>query len=289
MTSSKTKLIGAIGYPNRVARTPMIMSVFAEETRLDFAYLLFEFPPRQLRAAVEGLKTLGAAGFNVTMPYKQAILEYLDDVDDGAAQLNAVNTVRIDEDGRLYGSNTDYFGFLQSLRDMNVSVADATITVLGAGAVSGPVSLALTREGAAHVTWLNRTEDKAAACAAKMNEHKAGMADFGLLTSENLNRQLRTSDILVDITPVGMATNAIKMHEFDVSLLNESKLVYHIVYAPWETPLLRIAREHGARIINGARMSVRQAERAFEIWTGTKIYDATVEKALRRVEEDVCE
>ena len=263
------------------------MSTFAEVIGADYAYLLFEFPPQQLPQAVAGLKALGAAGFNVTMPYKQAIMEYLDEIDAEARLLNAVNTVRIDENGRLHGSNTDYFGFRQSLKDAGVPVEGRRVTVLGAGAVSGPVWLTLSEERAGHVTWLNRTLDRAEACAAQMNRRSAGIADAALLTRKNLNRQIRESDLIIDVTPVGMATNAVKEHDFDASLIDDTKFFYHVVYAPWETPLLKTAREHGARTMNGARMSVGQAKRAFEIWTGKTVDEATLIQALGRVEADV--
>lgn len=287
MTSSKTRLLGAVGYPNRVARTPMLMSIFAEATGQDFSYLLFEFPPEQLQQAVEGLKALGAAGFNVTMPYKQAIIEYLDGMDEEAEQLNAVNTVRIDESGKLFGYNTDYYGFRKSLRDANVPVEGSRVAVIGAGAVSGPVALALEKEKAGHVVWLNKTPEKAEACAAVMNARRPGVAESAILTPDHLNREIRNSDIIVDITPVGMATNDVKEHAFDANLMNPSKFVYHVVYAPWETPILRTARIHGAQIMNGARMSLNQAARAFEIWTGASIDDDTLARALKCIEEDV--
>ncbi len=287
MTSSGTRLLGAIGYPNRVARTPVIMSIFAENLHLDYAYLLFEFKPQDLRKAVEGLKALGAVGFNVTMPYKRAIMEYLDEVDEEAEKLGAVNTVAIRE-GKMFGYNTDYYGFRQSLHDSGINVQGKRVAIIGAGAVSGPVSLALVAEQAEHVSWLNRTADKARACAEQMNNWHPGLADWKALDEEALNREIRQSDLIIDITPVGMATNAVKQHTFDVSVLNESKTVYHVVYAPWETPILQIAREHGAKAVNGARMSLNQAKRSFEIWTGAKIELALLQAALQRVESDVC-
>lgn len=286
MTTCKTRMLGAIGFPNRVARTPITMSTFAEAMNLDYAYLLFEFPPQQLEEAIKGLKALGAVGFNVTMPYKQAIIPYLDEIDEEAAQLNAVNTVAV-RNGKLYGYNTDFFGFRQSLKDADICLKGKTVTVLGAGAVSGPVSLTLSMDGAQQVTWLNRTEDKARACAEQMNLRRPGMADYAVLCSENLNRRIEKSDLIVDITPVGMATNAIKAHDFDADLLNQEKTVYHVVYAPWETPILSTAREHGAKTMNGARMSLLQAKRAFEIWTEQEVSTAALEQALDRIERDV--
>lgn len=287
MTNSKTRLLGAIGYPNRVARTPAIMSLFAEAAQLDYAYLLFEFPPEQLRRAVDGLRALGAAGFNVTMPYKQAIMEYLDEVDSEALQLNAVNTVRIDADGRLYGYNTDYYGFRKSLHDANMCVEGKRVTVLGAGAVAGPVALTLDQEKAGSVVWLNRTIEKAEKWATWMNARRSGVAKSALLTRDNLNRQIGDSDIIIDITPVGMATNNVKEHTFDAELFDDTKSICHVVYAPWETPLLKAAREHGAYTMNGARMSLNQAARAFEIWTGCPVDDHTLESVMRYVEKDV--
>ena len=286
MTSCKTRLLGAIGYPNRVARTPMIISSFCESAGEDYAYLLYEFPPDRLTDAVRGLKALGAAGFNVTMPYKQAILDFLDVLDPEAEELNAVNTVVI-RDGKLHGYNTDYIGFKNSLRDYGIDPAGKRAVVIGAGAVSGPVRLALAQAGTGHVTWLGRTVEKAERCAAAMNARVPGIASAAALTREALNEEIARSELIFDITPVGMATNSVKEHDFDAGLLGPGKVVYHVVYSPWETPILRAARERGAFAVNGARMSLLQAKASFEIWTGCEVDKNVLESTLKRVEAAV--
>ncbi len=286
MTSCKTRLLGAIGYPNRVARTPMVMSSFCQATKQDYAYLLYEFPPEKLSDAVHGLKALGAAGFNVTMPYKQAILDYLDVLDPEAEKLNAVNTVAI-RSGKLYGYNTDYIGFKHSLRDYGIDPAGRRAVVIGAGAVSGPVRLALSQAGVGHVTWFDLVAEKAEQCAASMNALNPGVASAAQLTPEALNEEIERSELIFDITPVGMSTNSVKEHTFDTSLFKPGKVVYHVVYSPWETPILRAARENGAFAVNGARMSLLQAKASFEIWTGCEIDTNVLESTLKRVEEEV--
>ncbi len=285
---SSTKLLGAVGYPSGQSRSPLLMNSWCEQLDRNYVYLMYEFPPQELAEAVAGLKALGAVGFNVTMPYKQRIMEYLDEIDERAEQLGAVNTVTC-KDGRLAGYNTDYFGFRQALADADISPTGRKVLVLGAGAVSGPVCMTMLEEGADHVLWLNRNGEAAKLRADAMNRVRRGSADSGTLSPQAVSAGIRESDIIINITPVGMSSNLQKILEFDVNAFNENKTVFDVIYSPLKTPLLMEAERRGAKIQNGIRMFINQAKRAFEIWTGVPVPEQLLDEAERMIAEDIGE
>lgn len=285
-----TGMLGAVGYPLRHSRSPLLMNGLCEKLDQNYVYLMYEFPPRDLAGAVSGLKALGVRGFNVTMPYKQQIMEYLDEIDETAERLGAVNTVK-QKDGRLTGYNTDYFGFRQALADADISLEGKKVLVLGAGAVSGPVCLTMLEEKAGHVLWLNRDEEAAKFRAGMMNRIRPGSADSGGLAPQSVNAGMEASDVIINITPVGMSGNAQKILRFDPDVFNEKKTVFDVIYSPLKTPLLMEAEKRGARIQNGIRMFINQAKQAFEIWTGISVPEqilCEMEYAVARdVDEDL--
>ena len=286
--NSATGMLGAVGYPLRHSRSPLLMNRLCEKLNQNYVYLMYEFPPQNLADAVIGLKTLGVRGFNVTMPYKQKIMEYLDEIDEKAEQLGAVNTVK-QKNGRLTGYNTDYFGFRQALADGDISLAGKKVLVLGAGAVSGPVYITMIEEKADYVLWLNRDEEAAEFRAEMMNRIYPGSAGSGGLSPHSVSAGIEESDIIINITPVGMSANAQKMLNFDPDVFNEEKTVFDVIYSPLKTPLLIEAEKRGARIQNGLRMFINQAKRAFEIWTGISVPEQILCEIEYAVAKDVNE
>lgn len=283
---SSTRLLGAIGYPMKQSRSPLLMNRLCEQMDQNYAYAMYEFPPERLSDAVAGLKALGARGFNVTMPYKQKIMDFLDEIDEDAKKLGSVNTVK-NEDGRLAGYNTDYFGFRQAFVDANITIEGKKVLVLGAGAISGPVYMTMLQGGAERVLWLARREEMAALRAEAMNRIRPGSADSGQLSPSAVNRGIDECDIIVNITPVGMSTNSIKMLDFDPAHFNEKKTVFDVLYSPLKTPLLLEAEKRGARVQNGIRMFLNQAKQAFEIWTDTSVPAALIDEAQDMIAQDV--
>lgn len=264
--NSSTRLLGAVGYPLNQSCSHLLMNRLCEQLDQNYVYLMYEVPPCRFLEAVKGLKAMRAGGFNVTMPYKQRIMEYLDEVDETADMLGAVNTVKYDN-GRLIGYNTDYFGFKQAMADADISLEGKKVVVLGAGAVSGSVSMTMLEEGADRVLWINRNEEAAERCAKVMNRIRPGSAGSAGLSSQAVSKGIRESDIIINITPVGMTSYPQRILEFDPDALNEKKTVFDILYSPLKTPLLIEAERRGARIQNGIRMFMNQAKKAFEIWT----------------------
>lgn len=284
---SYTKLLGAIGYPIKQSRSPLLMNRLCNLMDQNYVYVMFEFPPEKMDAAISGLKALNVCGFNVTMPYKKRIMDYLDEISDEARMLDAVNTVK-NVDGKLYGYNTDCFGFKQAFTEAGIKVEGKKVLVLGAGAISGSVSMTMLSGNAEHVTWLNRTKEKAALQAEAMNKIRPGIASSDSLNYSTISKKIEESDIIVNITPVGMSSNSIKMLDFDINKFNEKKTVFDVIYSPLKTPLLKAAESRGAKVYNGIRMFLNQGKLAFEIWTNTKVPDEFIDETEELIKADVC-
>lgn len=203
-------------------------------------------------AGIEEVETLRRlSGFNVTIPYKQAVIPYLDGMSDEARAIGAVNTIRV-ENGRFYGYNTDVIGFRESLRDWlaedNASIRSAL--VLGTGGASKAVCYALTQLG---IAWqlVSRTPKE------------------GCLTYKDLRKEtaLASIDLVVNCTPLGTFPNVDTSPDLPYESLNPAIRLYDLVYNPEETLFLRRGREQGCPVKNGLEMLHRQAEAAWKIWT----------------------
>src|ERR1700681_4087691 len=192
-------------------------------------------------------------GVSVTMPYKQAIVEYLDNTDAHTTKTGACNTVVRGQDGKLYGFNTDVAGIIRPL-EQRLSIDKAKVLVLGAGGAARAAVFGLKERGA-EVWILNRTAAKAQKLARQAKAHSIKRADVRKIAF----------DVIINATPVGMGNTR------DCPLKDEeiqARVVFDMVYDPVETHLLRVARAKGLSVIPGVEMFVHQAARQFEIWTG---------------------
>jgi len=249
---------------------------------LNCVYLALQVKSDDLGAAVEGIKSLGIPGFNVTIPHKVSIMKYLDEIDPKAFNIGAVNTV-VYKDGRLIGYNTDGAGALAALKGENVDLAGKKVVLLGAGGAARALSFYIA-PSARRLVILNRTESKATSLAKAIKERiNIDVVGRGL-KSESLSRELADADILINATSVGMYPK-IEETLVDRSLINQDMTVFDIVYNPLETQLLREAKAANAKGINGIRMLVYQGALSFEVWIGEKppidVMVKAIEKALR--------
>lgn len=258
------KFAGVMGWPVAHSRSPVIHNFWVREHGLQAAYGLFPVKPGALEDAVRGLRALGIAGCNVTIPHKVAIMPLLDHVDPLARRMGAVNTVVVGADGALTGYNFDGYGYLQSLRDAKPdwSAGDGPVTVLGAGGAARAVVLSLLDEGAPRIRLLNRTRAKAEALA----------AEFG--SAVEVHDWSERDDVIADVALLVNTTNQ-GMHgqpalELSLDRLPRSALVSDVIYVPLETPLLAAARARGNVTVNGLGMLLNQARRGFELWFGVK-------------------
>jgi shikimate dehydrogenase len=250
-----TTVAGIIGEPVAHSRSPAIHNAAYTARGLDWIYVPFPVRPGQVPHALEGLRALGAAGCNVTMPHKREAALACDQLEATASTLGVVNTVWV-RDGRLVGDSTDGGGFVDATRAAAVKLDGARVLVLGAGGAARAIVHALGELAAVRV-WARR--DDAAVATAALG------ASADPVQSDELDNEAATSDVVVNATPLGMLGEP---PPFDAQRLHAGQTVIDAVYAPADTPLLEAAREHGAAAINGLGMLVHQAARSFTLLTG---------------------
>lgn len=250
---------GVLGWPLEHSLSPAIHNAAFRRLGLDWVYLPFAVAPEDLKAAVEGLRALGSVGVNVTMPYKQAIVEHLDDVSGDAEAVGAVNTVqRVGE--RLVGHNTDVDGFLAFANDdAGLRIEGSSCLVLGAGGAARAIVHALDQVGAAEIAVAARRSEEAASVAGV-----ATVAEARTLEWEALVRSSARFDIIVNATPLGMnGHDPLPRPE-----LREGQAVVDLIYDPPETALVEAAKQAGGAGWGGLGMLVHQAAASLRIWTG---------------------
>jgi shikimate dehydrogenase len=271
--NGQTKLVGLIGYPVEHSLSPAMHNSAFAALSLNWCYVPLPVPPERLGEAVAGLRALGLAGVNVTVPHKEAVMSYLDEVTPAAQAIGAVNTIVVRKG--LIGHNTDWQGFLTALSEGGFDPQGKRAVVLGAGGAARAVVHALARAGA-QVTVLNRTLARAQALIQDFSPLFPALP----LTLQTLEEQTAGAHLLVNATPVGM------WPQVDQSIWPEDLpfpghlTVFDLVYNPRQTKLLRQAEAVGAKVIGGLGMLVHQGAAAFELWTGEKapvevMYEAT--------------
>lgn len=271
--SGKTRLLGLLGHPASHSISPKMHSLSAQILGLPYVYLSFDILPEDLGKAVDAMRTLGARGFNLTMPHKVAIIPFLDRMSDDARLSGAVNTVVIEEDGSLFGDTTDGRGFLAGIKANGFSYEGRIMTLLGAGgaATSVCVSAALGRMSEIRIfKRKNASFEDTVSFAQKLSEQsscKVTVNDIGDMN--DLKTSIDESDILVNATNVGMSKNPVSLVPKD--FLRNSLFVCDIIYEPRQTQLIKDASEVGAGCINGLPMLLYQGAASFELWTGEKM------------------
>lgn len=268
--TGKTRVAGVMGWPVGHSRSPILHGFWLDEHKIDGAYIPLPVKPKDFPAALRGLAALGFAGANVTVPHKESAFALVDQRDEAAIKIGAVNTIVVLPDGRLEGRNTDAYGFLANLQHnaphWRADVGAAV--VLGAGGAARAVVHALLKAGAPEVRIVNRSLEKAEALARDLG----GKA----LAWDRLASVLPDAGLVVNTTSLGMSGNP--PLTLDVDLLPESALVSDIVYAPLVTPLLSEAQARGLATVDGIGMLLWQAQPAFEAFFGVR---PTVSPALQ--------
>jgi shikimate dehydrogenase len=255
-------LAGVMGWPVSHSRSPALHNYWIRQYGLSGAYVLLPVQPELLPDAVRGLRALGFAGCNLTIPHKIAAMALVDRIDPLARRIGAINTIVVEKDGALSGYNTDAFGYTQSLLDAQPDWrADAgPVTVLGAGGASRAVIVALAERGAREIRLCNRSLDKAQALATEFGSPVKAIA------WEQRQDALDGAALLVNTTSLGMTGQA--PLALSLERLPQHALVSDIIYVPLETPLLAAARQRGNPTVNGLGMLLNQARPAFAQWFG---------------------
>jgi len=273
LVTGKTTIIGVIGDPIAHSLSPAMHNAAIEALGLDWCYVAFRVSSDRVREAVVGVRGLNIRGINVTVPHKQAVMPFLDEVSDEASAIGAVNTIK-HEDGRLIGYNTDVYGIRAALRyGTGLHPLPPEVVVLGAGGAARGIVYALAGcEGVERLTILNRTVEKAERLAEEM---LAGAASTGPVEIEahsldpgDVRAALKSAGLIINATSVGMHPQVDDTIIDDPDAFCEGQLLLDTVYNPRQTRLMAVAQCGGARAVNGIDMLVYQGAKSFEIWTG---------------------
>ena len=262
--SGKTRVCGIIGDPVEHSLSPAMHNAAFQELNLDFVYVAFRVRKDELREAILGAKSLDIRGLNVTMPHKNAVMKYLDEIDPTARSIGAVNTI-LNDKGRLIGYDTDGIGALKALKENGISLNGKKLLLLGAGGAGKAIAFHAAQE-VEELKILNRTTRKAKDLAEVLRKKFGKKIDANSLSAKIIRKELEDADILVNATSVGMHPKD-DQSLIDPSWLNPSLCVMDIVYNPIETKLAKDAKSVGAKVVSGIEMLVHQGAASFEIWT----------------------
>lgn len=275
LITGNTRFCGIIGDPIEHTLSPVMHNAAFLEMGLDYVYLPFKVAEKDLPGAIKGLRALNIAGINVTIPHKVAVMSLLDELDELAGYIGAVNTI-VNQNGILKGYNTDASGFYRVFTANNIVVSTKKIVILGAGGAARAIAFILADKGA-EITILNRSLDSAQAISERIFKTLRTEIKIGELNLKNLQSSLEEADIVVNATSLGMSPQLAET-PVPASLLNERMKVVDIIYNPLQTRLLKEAEIKGAGVFNGLEMLVRQGAAAFELWTGLKAPIDTMRK-----------
>ncbi len=279
MNLAKLKLFALIGDPVGQSLSPAMHNAAFRALGLNCAYITLRVPKPTLANAIAGVRALGIAGLNVTIPHKISIISLLDELDESAKLVGAVNTVKNNR-GKLIGFNTDGEGALRALEEKIGSVKGKEVVLLGAGGAARAIAFSLARAGA-RLTIANRTVPRAQALASAVEQKLSTNVKVASLNRAELTKALKNVDVLINATSVGMHPKIDKTL-VRANMMRRGLVVYDIVYKPLRTKLLREARRAGGKTIDGLGMLVHQGALAFEIWTGKRAPIKIMKAAAKR-------
>ena len=295
MIDGKTKILGVIGDPIEHTFSPAMHNAGLDALKLNYIYLPFHVKPDRLKECIEGAKAMGIQGLNVTIPHKTNVMKHLDEIDQVASMIGAVNTIQFNyvqdnessnQDNEINvttrGFNTDGYGCVRAIEE-KTSINDKKVTITGAGGAARAVAFQIANSGIDELSILNRNASKAESLAGDLRTNLEAIGiDIGINAYgiDDLKRELSDSDIFIDTTPIGMYPNVNDKAIASVDMLHEDLLVNDIVYTPMETSLIKEAKLANATVVPGYKMLLYQGIRSFEIWLGREAPVDVMEKAL---------
>ena len=270
-TNSKKITVGIFAHPVSHSASPAMHNRAFKKLGLNYTYEAFNVPPDKLTDAIQDIRNRNLRGVNLTIPHKEKVMPFLDEISDDAKKIGAVNTILHDK-GRLEGFNTDWSGFNEALdqkieRDRwQVDFATDTIGILGAGGSAKAVLYGLLARGAQDITIFNRTREKAENLVQSFqgSAEKETVLQVGSLTDTHLLEKIK---LIMNCTSVGMQGTAPAL-PVDLDCAKSVQYVVDLIYNPLETLFLAAAQKKGLGTMNGVDMLVTQGAKSFELWTG---------------------
>tara|TARA_B100000029_G_scaffold109932_1_gene101472 strand:+ start:724 stop:1548 length:825 start_codon:yes stop_codon:yes gene_type:complete len=267
------KTFAVIGDPIDHSLSPTIHNAAYRELGLECTYIAYKISKEQLGVEIDSLKKIKISGFNVTIPHKVNMLKFLDELDENCKIIGATNTV-INEDGYLKGFNTDMDGFLEPIKNRNITIRNSNVLLLGSGGAARAIIAGIAKEKADHVTIINRTLEHAT----KLKEFSINIglpADVKIITE--INNLDTDYNFIINSSSLGLKNEP---NIIPPEIINEKTTVYDIVYKPVNTELIKVSKKKNAEIIYGYEMLLSQAARSFEIWLGSKAPYEVMKKAI---------
>lgn len=282
----KTRLCGIIGNPVEHTQSPKLHNILAQDMGINLVYVPFFVAEGQLEAAVKGAYGLNIFGMNVTVPYKNAVIPFLAEVDVLAGKMGSVNTL-VRTTGGYKGYNTDVTGLFRAMKSDGISIKDEEIILLGAGGVGRAVAFMCAANGASCVYLLNRNVEKAQRVAAEVNR----ALDTGCVKAmalENYKELLANSTqkyLVLQCTSVGLSPHVEDVVINDEEFYQHVKVGYDLIYTPWETKFMQLVKANGGKAYNGMKMFLYQGIEAFELWNNCKVPEEKVCKMYTMLHE----
>jgi shikimate dehydrogenase len=280
--AGSAQIFGIMGHPIEHTLSPVMHNAAFEAMGVHAVYVPFQVKPEDLGKATMALRALNVSGVNVTLPHKGAVIEFLDELDQSAKQIGAVNTI-VHRNHKLYGYNTDGAGFILSLRkDGHFDPSGKKAVILGSGGAAAAVAMALADAGVRRIVIANRNKTRAEVLTKRVQKHfERETIPVALDESRALYWLIKESDLLVNATSVGLSGN--ERLTINPNSLHPKLFVYDLVYR--DTALLKMAKRKGLKTLDGLGMLVSQGARSFELFTGKRapfrVMRNAVEHALK--------
>lgn len=276
-----TQIVGVIGHPIKHSFSPLMHNLSFELRHLNYVYLPFDVPTQNLNDAAKGMLSLGVRGFNVTLPHKENMAHLINDLSEEARITGSVNTV-VNENGTLFGYNTDVNGIYKTLLHYKKELTNAEVSLIGAGGSARSAIYVLIRYfKVGKINIINRTFQKAE----RLKDYFSTKMMFESISAHELIPPdlvdvFHNSKLIINSTSLGMYPELDDTATSIEDSFSEGQIVFDFVYNPLKTKLLETAASKGAKILNGLNMFVEQGARSFELWTGEKMPVKKIYKTL---------
>lgn len=280
MITGKTRIIGVIGHPIEHSMSPPMHNNAYEELNMDYVYVAFNVLPENIDTLIQSCKTMGITGLNVTIPHKTTIIPYLDEIDQTAQKIGAVNTIQF-KNGIAKGFNTDGIGAIKSLQ-AHTSLEGKNVLIIGAGGASKAISFTLLNENINSLIIANRSKENANDLIENI-KNQSNFENISYIDLEKCDEFIEEVDIIINTTPIGMYPKHEVQPPIKTDKINEKHVVMDIIYNPLETKLLEKSRINGATTINGTSMLINQGLASFKIFTGCEASYESFEEALLNI------
>ncbi len=277
--NGKTQILGIFGNPIGHTSSPIMHMSAINALKLNYVYVPFLVELNNLEFAVKAIRALNIKGVNITIPFKEKIIPYLDELDQTAEEVKAVNTV-VNKSGKLVGYNTDGDGFIYDLKKNKIELKAKKIVLIGAGGAAKSIAISLLKQKPKNLILVNRTKNRLDALKKLLQTKTELSISTYSLIDPNIKEYLNDADIIINTTSLGMEPNIHESPIQDFSFIRRGQVFYDIIYKPNLTYFLKNAQEKGVLTINGLGMLIGQGAIAFQLFTGLEPPIGIMKKAL---------